>query len=465
MKRKEEYNRIIMFSLALIMLAAFTMSFGLVWFRCYAGNPEVIEVPFWRRGNYVVVGLYGVLLALLLKLLGGFNMGFRRIYDSMFSQCASILCANGMTYLQLCLIGHWAFGENARPIIWMTAAEFLMVPVFAVTTRKLYVFLNPPRNTVMIYGDYSPLSMVAKIKSREDQYALRGMFHYAQDMEMIQNKIMEYGCVLLVDMPDEIRNSLVKFCFANDIRCYLVPKLSDIMIKSARDIHMFDTSLLLLHNRKLTVEQRAMKRLVDICVSFLGLLVASPIMLIIALCIKLDDGGPVFFTQERLTRDGARFRIYKFRSMRVENAPTRYRMTQKSDDRVTPVGKIIRNLHFDELPQLFNVLKGDMSIVGPRPECEEVAEQYCKIVPEFHFRLKVKAGLTGFAQVYGKYNTTPLDKLYMDLNYIENYSLRLDVKLMILTLRILFQKEKSEGVENGQDTAIPEHDSTPAGKV
>ncbi|MBO5836725.1 MAG: sugar transferase, partial [Oscillospiraceae bacterium] len=182
-----------------------------------------------------------------------------------------------------------------------------------------------------------------------------------------------------------------------------------------------------------------------------------PIFLIIALCVKGYDGGPVFFRQERLTKDGKVFKVYKFRSMRVEKEKKEYCLTRKNDDRVTPVGKILRNIHFDELPQLINILKGEMSFVGPRPECPGLAAEYKESIPEFDFRLKMKAGLTGFAQVYGKYNTTPYDKLKLDLTYIENYSFMLDLKLLILTFKILFQKENTEGIEQWQTTAAVEN--------
>ena len=181
---------------------------------------------------------------------------------------------------------------------------------------------------------------------------------------------------------------------------------------------------------------------------------ASPFMLIIALAVKLYDGGPVLYKQERLTRDGRPFMIYKFRSMSMDSEKSGARLAAKGDKRVTPVGRVIRNIHFDELPQLFNILKGDMSMVGPRPERQVIADQYAEEIPEFVLRTKVKAGLTGYAQVYGKYNTTPYDKLKFDITYIENYSLWLDVKIMLLTFKILFQKENTEGVDETQKTAL-----------
>ena len=185
------------------------------------------------------------------------------------------------------------------------------------------------------------------------------------------------------------------------------------------------------------------------------LIVLSPLMLIIALLVHFYDGGPVFYKQERLTKDGAVFLVYKFRSMRVDSEKEkRLRLAmKKGDSRVTPVGKVLRNIHFDELPQLINIIKGDMSLVGPRPERPEIAAEYTKEIPEFPYRLKVKAGLTGYAQVYGKYNTTPYDKLKLDLTYIENYSFLLDLQLIATTVKILFQKENTEGVDQWQTTA------------
>lgn len=465
MKKNDDYKRIIMFGVSIAIVTLFTAMFALVWYRCYARNPEIIEIPFWRRGNYVVVGLYGVMITLFYKLFGCFKVDYLRLYEVLYTQSASVVCANGITYLQLCLIGHWRFLENVEPMLVMTGAELLLICIFSVLIRVLYTKLNPPRDMVLVYGKYNPGSLAAKIQSRDDRYALCEMVSCTEQEELIRQKILQYRCALLADVPDEVRNSLVKFCFANDVRCYVVPKLSDVMIKSSRDIHMFDTTLMLMRNSRMTVEQRFFKRAMDIAVSLVGILVSSPVMLIIALGVKLCDGGPVFFTQERLTRDGHLFRIYKFRSMRVEEDEGEYCMTRREDDRITPVGKVIRNLHFDELPQLFNVLKGDMSIVGPRPECPSVVEEYLEIIPEFNYRLKVKAGLTGFAQVYGKYNTTPFDKLNMDLNYIENYSLLLDIKLMWMTFRILFQKEKSEGIESWQTTAATEEDGQAAAEV
>ena len=320
----------------------------------------------------------------------------------------------------------------------------------------VFAKLYPPRAMLMVYGEREPSNLLRKMKIREDKYDVRESISCNVDWDVLTAKIEEYGAVLMADISSDVRNKILKYCFNKRIRCYAVPKISDIMIMSAEKIQISDTALLLFRNQGLSAGQRCIKRIFDIVVGIIAVIVASPVMLVIAIAIKAYDGGPVFFIQDRLTRNGEVFRIYKFRSMRVQGADEKQSITKKNDDRITPVGHIIRKLHLDELPQVFNIIKGDMSFVGPRPEWTATTEQYSQNLPEFLFRLKVKAGLTGYAQVYGKYNTTPYDKLMLDLTYIEKYSFWLDIKLMFLTVKTLFQKENTEGVEAWQTSA--DHD-------
>lgn len=306
----------------------------------------------------------------------------------------------------------------------------------------------------MVYGDRESTALLQKMQSRKDKYDIQEYIHISEGEDVIKEKILAYEAVIICDVPAHIRNVILKYCFKNSIRVYITPKLSDIIVLGSDSIHLFDSPLLLSRNRGLAWEQRISKRALDLILSLIMLILTSPFMIIIAILIKAYDKGPVFYKQERLTLNGNKFMIYKFRSMRMDSEKSGARLAMKNDDRVTPVGKILRNIHFDELPQIFNILKGDMSLVGPRPERPEIAAEYEKSIPEFCFRLKVKAGLTGYAQVYGKYNTTPYDKLKLDLLYVENYSLWLDFKLLLMTFKILFQKENTEGVEKWQTTAV-----------
>ncbi len=423
-----------------------------MWYHYHANSGTIVE-PFYRRGNYVVIGQYVLVAFCFNKLYGNFKIGYARTFESVVSHFVCVVCMNFVTYLQLCLIGRWAFLENIQSIVYMTLIDWVVVMVWVFVARYAYVKLYPPRDLLLIYGKYSPDGLMNKLLSRKDRYNVKETISIDCSMEEIKNKISQFEGVMFADIPSGIRNPLLKYCFANSIRCYSIPKISDILIMHSEVIHQFDTSLLLFRNSGLTSLQMFWKRVFDIVFAVIAIIVTSPIMLIIAILVKAYDGGPVFFLQERLTKDGKVFKIIKFRSMCVNRNDGTVEMTKKNDERVTPVGKVLRNLHLDELPQFINILKGDMSVVGPRPECPQIAEKYCEFLPEFEFRLKVKAGLTGYAQVYGKYNTTPYDKLKLDLKYIRKYSFLLDMKLMLLTLKIFFWREKSEGIENWQTTA------------
>ena len=449
MNNRDQYKRILYAVATTVVLGIQTAFFALIWLTSY----ERMGAQYFVRGNFVVVGLYALLVFLFNSFFGGFKIGKARVFEILYSQTVSILCTNAFSYLQLCLIGRWQLMENGLPMVYLTVTEIIVVLIWSFFARWAYKKLYPTKKMLLVYGAYSPDNLIKKIRSWGDSYELHDVISIEEDFETIKAQILLNRNVVLTDIPAQIRNELLKFCFEHDIRCYCVPKISDVMIRSAEPVQLMDTTLLLLRNMGLAADQKAAKRLFDVILSAIGIIVAAPIMLVIALCIKIYDGGPVLFTQDRLTEGGKVFKVYKFRSMRVADESAEYIMTRKNDSRVTPVGKIIRNIHFDELPQLFNILKGDMSIVGPRPECPQLAEEYQQIIPQFHYRLKVKAGLTGYAQVYGKYNTTPYEKLKMDLHYIENYSFFLDLKLIVLTVRILFQKENTEGIEDCQKSA------------
>lgn len=449
MKNREQYKKLLSLIASLIILCLQTGIFMFVWYHCYSESGS----NYFVRGNYFIIAQYMLMIFFFYKIYGGFRIGFLRMFEVVYSQVLSVICVNAMTYFQLCLIGRWEFMTHLTPILVMTVVDIVVALVWAFFSRWVYVKLYPPRKLLLVYGPYSPDNLIKKMSTREDKYEIQEAISIERDIEEIEEKVSQYANVILTDIPADLRNRLLKYCFKHNIRCYCVPKISDIMIMSSENIHLFDTSLLVFRNIGLTAEQRFAKRVFDLVLSLILSILTAPLMLIIAACIKLYDGGPVFFAQDRLTKDGKVFKVIKFRSMCVQQENAEYTLTRKNDDRVTPVGKILRAIHFDELPQMYNILMGDMSFVGPRPECPKLAAEYCEIVPQFDYRLKVKAGLTGYAQVYGKYNTTPYDKLKLDLTYITKYSLWLDLKLIMLTVKILFQKENTEGIESWQTNA------------
>lgn len=460
MIKRERYKRLILFLTSAVILAVQTLIFVDVWFNDYSNTGS----NYFDRGNYIVIAQYTLMLYLFYKVYGGLKVGHLRVFGMIYTQFLSIVCVNIITYLQLSLIGRWKFLTNVEPMIRMTIAEFVISAIWIMFTRFIYTKIFPPKHVLVVYGKYSPDNLIQKLSTRADKYLIEEAISIENDIDFIRHEMLKYHNVVFTDIPSELRNKLLKYCFANNIRCYTVPKISDIMIRSAEDVRLFDTTLHLFRNVGLTAEQEFFKRLSDIILSVIAIVVTSPLMLIIAAAIKICDNGPVFFYQDRVTKDGEVFKLIKFRSMYVQKESDDYCMTRKHDDRITPVGKVLRLLHLDELPQIYNILKGDMSVVGPRPECPMLASKYCEFIPEFDFRLKVKAGLTGYAQVYGKYNTTPYDKLKLDLTYIQNYSFLMDIKIIMLTLKIFFQKETSEGIEDWQTTAATKANLEKIGK-
>ncbi len=449
MKIRERYKHWLNFVANLITLCVEGGIFAYMWYTYYS---ESIILPFFRRGNWAVIAIYMLIIFFFTQVFGGYKIGYKRIMDIILSHVLAVLASAIFAYLEICMIARSYV--NFLPIIMVCLAELMFIIPWVAVVRRWYALLYPPRQMLVIYGEYSPEDLIAKINTRKDKYNICASVSYHIGAKKLFKEIEDYEAIVLCDLPAEIRNDIMKYCYEHSIRTYVTPKISDILFRHGDDIHLFDTPLFLFRNQGLSIDQRFFKRAFDIVASIIGIVIASPFMLIIAIAIKLYDGGPVLYKQPRLTRDGKEFNIYKFRSMGMDSEENGARLASKGDKRVTPVGKVIRNIHFDELPQLFNILKGEMSIVGPRPERRVIADQYLEEIPEFDMRLKVKAGLTGYAQVYGKYNTTPYDKLKMDITYIENYSFWLDIKIIFLTVKILFQKENTEGIDEKQTTAI-----------
>ncbi len=452
-----------MFFASVMIVAVQTGVFAYAWFHDYY-TKEVIGRLYGYWGHWALLVLYAVMVVLVSKLFSAFKVGYMRILDVLLSQIFSVLVVNAFEYLQLALIGRWRFLTHLEPMLRVTGINLAAVILWVLFMRWIYARIYPPHQVLLVYDRYGPKQMMKKMSERRDKYIVAGTMSLDNGLERIKQEIPKFQAVMIGDLPSHERNAILKYCFEQNIRCYCQPKISDIMIMASEKIHMFDTPLLLFRNSGLTVEKQFFKRVFDVICAFVMLVVLSPVMLLIALLVKLYDGGPVLYKQDRLTKDGAVFQVYKFRSMRVDSEKNGARLAMKGDSRVTPVGKVLRNIHFDELPQLLNILKGDMSMVGPRPERPEIAAQYTKEIPEFPYRLKVKAGLTGYAQVYGKYNTTPYDKLKLDLTYIENYSFLLDLQLIATTVKILFQKENTEGVEQWQQTASRKDGAKESGK-
>lgn len=453
MKNYEQYKRIVKFIFSIILLSLEMAAYWFVWLTFY--NPQM-QVPYNRTGHWLMVAVYGLFLILFNAMYGGLKIGYLKTGNMIYSQSLASVCANAMIYLQITLLTK--VFQNILPLLYMTLSDILIISVWGFIFNRIYRKIYPPRKVLLIYGEHPIVSLMGKLNTRTDRFIVGELAHISLGLHVLQNKINNYDGVLICDVPSTLRNRLLKYCYKNSIRVYATPKISDIIIRSAESFHMFDTPLMLCRNSGLTFEQRFFKRGLDIILSFTALVILSPIFLLTALAVKLYDHGSVFYHQDRCTKDGKIFSICKFRSM-IENAEQNGRSMPATeyDSRITPIGKVIRKIRIDELPQLLNILRGDMSIVGPRPERVEHVEMYSKEIPEFAYRMKVKGGLTGYAQVYGKYNTTAYDKLKLDLMYIQNYSVWLDIEIIFKTVKILFMKESTEGFSTEEAATITNH--------
>ena len=442
MKDYTQYKRIIKFMSSAAIVAMEAGIYGFVWVTYYN---RLLEFPFWRRGNLLMFAVYAVLLIFFEQMYGGFKVGFYKKWNVIYSQILALVIVNVITYLQIALIDKRFHSLTLMGGILVT--EIIVAVIWAFAFQFIYSRLFPRRHMLLVYGERPIFHLMQKISTREDKYQICNIIHYEEGVDEIMRLADQYDAIIIGDIPAHERNQLLKRCFGQGIRTYTVPKISDIINRSSDDLNLFDTPLLLSRNEDLKIEQLFAKRMMDVVCSFFGLLISSPFFLIIAFLIKATDRGPVFYKQIRLTRNGKEFEIYKFRTM-IQDAEKdgHARLASEHDDRILPVGRFLRATRLDELPQLINVLKGEMSMVGPRPERPELAAEIEKELPEFPYRLKVKAGLTGYAQIYGKYNTTAYDKLKLDLTYIRNYSFFLDLKLMIMTPKIMLMKESTEGV-------------------
>lgn len=430
----------------LIVLFVLVIEFATVWYN----SLNVLKTQsFQGKGNWLIILLYAVIICVFLKIMGGFGIGYEKAANVILSQVIAIFLANGtMGVVVVLVIAELVKMSKILTIIALLCLANVITCIFVTALMSLlYRKIFPPYKMIMVNGQYNN-NFSKKIKARSDKYEIVEQVSAVEDIEILKNKFLLYDAVLLNDVPSSLKNKLLKFCFDNSIRVYYTPKISDIMVKGSTEVDLFDTPLFLCENIGISPGKRFVKRILDIVISLLGLIITAPILLIVAIAIKAYDGEKIFFVQERCTIGGKKFKIYKFRSMIVDAEKEGKSIpATDGDSRITPVGRVIRKTRIDELPQLINILKGDMSFVGPRPERVEHVEKYSKEIPEFAYRLKVKGGLTGYAQVYGKYNTSAYDKLKLDLKYIVNYSLLLDIKIILMTLKVIFMKESTEGFE------------------
>lgn len=433
----------------LLNILLVTGVFAVAWYGYYA---ERIRMPFYCRGNWLIVFIFFLIYLLLGITYDSFMISYYRISEMIYSQMLSILGSDLILYI-ICLLL-----SRKLPTVWPLLLTFVaqagITVLWSYRSHKWYFRHFQAKKTFIVWDMRKGMTDLIQSYGLEKKFDIRGN---CSAEECVKNLSVLNGMntVFLTGVHSHDRNVIIKYCVEKNITVFVIPRIGDVMMSGAKKMHLFHLPMLRLTRYSPPLEFLFLKRLFDIVLSLVAIIVTSPLMLVIAILIKREDGGPVLYRQVRLTKNGRKFAMLKFRSMRVDaEKDGKARLsTGENDERVTRIGRRIRRVRLDELPQFINILRGDMSFVGPRPERPEIAREYEKELPEFRLRLQAKCGLTGYAQVYGKYNTTPYDKLQMDLMYIANPSIGQDIMILFATIKILFLKDSTEGVAEGQTTA------------
>lgn len=434
----------------LINIVLMTVPFAFAWYHAYA---DKLWVYFAMRGHWLVIGLFALLYFLIGRVYDAFKMSYSGVGEMVYSQMLSLFEVDVIMYIVAALLIRRP--PAVLPILLVFAAQGVIAFGWSVLAKTWYFKVFPAQKTVIVWDKRETTGQLFSKYNLRKKFKIVDVLH-VEDCIVDLSVLDDVDVVFLSGIRSHDRNIITKYCLLNDITVQLIPRVGDLIITGAKRSHMFHLLMLKVERFNPSLEFIVVKRLMDIVLSLIAIVLFSPFMIITAIAIKVEDHGPVLYKQTRLTKDGKEFKILKFRSMRTdaEKDGVARLSTREDDDRITKVGRFIRKVRIDEMPQLFNILKGDMAIVGPRAERPEIAEQYHEELPEFALRLQVKAGLTGYAQVYGKYNTTPYDKLLMDMMYIANASIFEDIRIIFATVKILFMPDSTEGVEEGQTTAL-----------
>ena len=378
-----------------------------------------------------------------------FRVSILQIRDVIFGEVLATMITDIIMYILIWMLSIHL--PNLIPGLITWGGQCAIGVIWAYVMHQSYFFTHPPLRTIVIYDERMGMENLIHTYGLEKRFNIKTVYPVESIMDKLE-VMEEFDAAFLCGIHSRERNIILKHCINHKIKLFMIPRIADVMMRGSEQIHMLHLPILKTQRYKPSIEYQIIKRTMDIVVSGIATIVLSPLFLITAIAVK-SDGGPAFYKQKRLTKDGKVFEILKFRSMRVdaEKYSGAVLSAGENDPRITKVGRIIRACRLDELPQLLNILKGDMSLVGPRPERPELQKEIEKEVPEFGLRLQAKAGLTGYAQVYGKYNTTFYDKLLMDLMYISKPSILEDLTIMLATVKILTSKESTEGVGEGKE--------------
>ena len=395
---------------------------------------------------------------------GGYEVGRKKNKPVISAMISSVAITDIITYFQLEIMNvnpdyneHLIlFGPDLLCLLLCFIIQVIAIILFVRIGNQLYFYFTPPRSCLLILG--SP-SQEEALRSKIERYKLQWRVDdvVLYNVPDLSRRIEKADVIFIGHLPSGAKIELMKICYDDrkDVMCKA--ELEDIMLCNAKPTIVDDAAFLSMDYNKITLFQRFAKRCGDIIISLFALIFFSPFILLISLLIKLEDGGPIIFKQSRLTIAGRPFTIRKFRTMAPHSELDEVQVSVAVDDpRITKVGSFLRRFRLDEIPQFYNILIGDMSIVGPRPEMMANVARYKMNLPSFVYREKMKAGLTGYAQIEGRYNTSAEDKLMLDMMYIESFSIWMDVKLLLRTFTVLMKKDSTQGFQKSPGSNILE---------
>lgn len=399
----------------------------------------------YKNNTYMWLSITMTLLGLIFFYIYGlFTIAKKSLSDSIYSLGLSVVLMNLIIWL-LTLFDK-SFIYPRKLFLYLAILQFFTLGFWITFSWKIQKKLNPPINLMIIGNKADAENIIKKLSNQRNRdFYIK---YLCNNIKILEDYIEQVDEIIICSrLLEEYREYIINLCIARNKELYIIPQIQDIAMTNTRLEEFDDMPVFKINSFSISFGNRVIKRIFDIIISSVSILILSPIMIVLAIIIKLYDNGSVLYKQERITKDNRPFKLYKFRTMIVDAEKyTGPVLAEDEDPRITPVGRFLRATRLDEIPQLFNVLKGDMSIVGPRPERAYFIEKFTKEMPEFKYRTNIKAGITGLAQVLGKYTTTPEDKLRYDLLYIKKYSLLLDFKILVQTIKVIFMKESSQGV-------------------
>ena len=449
--RSDSKNRIMILVSGAVELFAMTAVYAYVWFHIYYPilQQQRISVDgydfgrglkLYSKAHLLVLVIYFVLMFFFLKMYRGTNLGESKPGSAFFSQVFAILTVDTITYFQLSLMRNWLI--SPKPMLMIIAWQVLLSLIISFLFYSIYRSIFPARELLLISNEENVEPILGRFSTRADMYYIVKTVNLKQGMDRVRELCREYASgVVIWNVTEQKRYELLRYCYENNIRVYLMPQMEDVLLGGVEKLHQFDTSIYLLRNYPVQIEERVTKRILDIVISLALIILTSPFMLLMCIYVKVFDGSDtVLFRQKRCTRNEKAFELLKFRTMK------KIRAADGIHYEMLPFGNNLRRMRMDELPQLFNILKGEMSFIGPRPDTVEQVQDRKKLYTFYSCRMKVKAGLIGYAQVYGKYNASLEERLCLDLEYIQNYSILLDFQLFFLAIKFLFTPDSTEDI-------------------